>query len=1153
MAERAVKQQETRAEPVQAQAADLSARQTYQPVYVESRRSKYEGEARRAAANFDRAPIDFQPSPLGAAGQRTRLGPDLSRKLTRELDKGGEPLPSGTRARMERHFHRKLGGVRVVNNAVSDELTQAVETHAFTVGQMVFFGSGVFSPGDPGSERILAHEMTHALQQESGFSDDIVIQRDDPNQEKKGDVWEGEGANRGYILDFEQNKYTMPELKLPKINNKIKGKSPLEGITATLISGPFEYQTRDQPRDTAQRQLWIDHIQANNTQIAGFIDNLAANPGSDNDTHPFYYLKIRSSNQIVSGTKEQLLERQEFMIPSWNKSGAPSFYDVDHYREHQLRGEDAIENVWLLQNSANRSAGSKIRNTVLSEINELYRRARADKFFVGHNANRDTLRFPRTPLGQDLKFTCVRAGDNLGNDVDVWTADDIIAAKQFRFGDRVLVRALTIDELRELGLTAGPNGPPTTVLWFLGKDSSFYRRVDIADLASPKYNGSPIGSSNDDFIKNFKVDSVSITPGFDPETATEDQQMGSLTGHVRGGVGTYYSRDKGQKVTGDRIEVQAEITMPLLYDPRYGYGSYIDRTGVRQALMAARAAEAKGTSPLAITEAGLSDEWAMEFSATLTSTHPLFEGFEATLGLTSYGIQLDVAIPTERLDFGFFRVTEADLSVAYGDEGLLFGGSAAFELRQVGTGAIAAMGEVFEGEFNFDFDFVNPAMISVRYENESWAFGGELGITEGVIPGLNSGLITVGIDEEGEFTFTGTAEVQLPGQTNPVEIEVGYSEEEGLSIGGTVDFDTSAWPMVENATVTVDLGYDTETGVWSLGGTGTASFAFPGVTGTLSATYNDGGIIFSGNGDVAIGNATGEFSFAIGNYPVNDQGEFDTSVDPLEEFDAWGSGSVSIEFGSYLTGTAGIAYTPEDEIVISGGIALPPSIELFEAREYERELLPFPRVEFPIFGVTIPVVGSIGVFGFIGGALRGFATIGPATLDDTAVDVTYTLGEPESAEIHGESHLNFGVEAGLELDVSGGLGLGVAVADVTGEVGITAALVLNVDAGADLDVDWTPVAGLSIDMALRGSASPSFRVGVFGQVAASVAVYGEVWSERWDETLAEFGSGLEISIVQPATWDEENGLDLDFANAEFTYPDIDLEEISSEIMDRMVG
>ncbi len=1145
----ASKPQQT-AEPAIPQTADAALRQSHHPVYIAPRSSQYETEAQRAAARFGQRPVDFQPTPLGASGQRSPLGPDLAHKLTRELDRGGAALPGDVRGRLERHFHANLDGVRLVDNAVSDEIAAAVDANAFTVGQTIFLASGTFAPGDPRAERILAHEVTHALQAQRGGDGALVIQRNGPGAPVVSDVWTGTGANSGYILDFAQNIYTMPELKLPTINGKIKGKTAQDGITTTRLATPFSYTTRGEERETRQRAIWMEEINANKTAITDYIDTLAANPASATDTNPFYYLKIRATDQIVSGTKDDLLARQEFLIPTWNKAGEAKFFDADHYVEHQLGGQDAIANIWMLDGSVNRAAGSTIRNTVLDAINDLYRRARADNFFAGANATRDTLQFARTPRDQALVFRQVTAGDSLGGNVDYWTVDHVKEAKHFRYNNRNLVTALTLAELTELGLVAGPNGAPSTVLWFLSQSGSFYRPIDLRDPTTPKWRGSPI-VGNDAFIKNFTVEAVTVNPGFNPANAAPEAVMGGITGRVEGGVGTYIDRVTKQTVRGKRVRVGADITLPLKYDRRYGYGSYIDRDGVRPALMAARA-EVKGASPLTINDAGLSDNWAMEFGATLTSSHPLFTGFEASLGLTEHGIQLDVDIPTDRLDFGFFRVTEASLSVAYGDEGLLFGGSAAFEVPQIGRGRVAAMGTVIDGQFDFDFDFVDPATIRVRYENEAWTFGGELGISEGVIPGLKSGRITVGIDEEDALQFDGTAEVQLPGQTQPAEITIAYSEAAGVTIGGTVNFDTSAFPMIQNATVTVNATYDPETGEWVLGGTGTAAFAFPGVTGSLTATYARGGIVIRGDGTVAMGNATGTFSFATGNFPLNADGEFDTTAEPTEEFDAWGSGSVSITFGPYLTGTAGIAYTPEDEIVISGGIALPPSITLFEAREYDRNLVRFPRLEFPIFGVTIPVVGSIGVFGFIAGSVRGFATIGPATLDDTAVDVTYTLGDPDSAIIHGESHLNFGMEAGLELALSGGLGLGAAIADLTGEVGITAALLLNVDAGADLDVNWTPLAGLYIDMALRGSAAPSFRVGVFGRVAASVAVYGEVWSERWDETLAEFGSGLEIGIVQPATWDEENGLDLDFANATFTYPDFDIEEISSSIMDRIV-
>ncbi|MBB3232261.1 DUF4157 domain-containing protein [Halomonas stenophila] len=1139
---------------VSAEAAATAQRQSHQPVYIEPRNTSFESEARHAASRFGGQPVDLTPSPFAASGRRAELGPELSRQLVDRLDQGGRPLPGEARQRMERHFHRKLDSVRIHDDPVAAEIGSAIDAHAFALRRHIFFRDG-FAASNPQDLRVLAHELMHVLQQSEGASEGYVIQRDDPGDVEVSETWEGEGGDRGFALDFSQSDslFTMPRLELPKINGKIKGKSRQDGITTTLIpSTDFTYTTRNEERDTAQRQLWTQRITENKTQIEEAIQAFIPNPSSESDSDPIYYLKVRATNQILSGTKAQLLARDELLIPNWNKRGRASFYHVDHYREHQLEGPDSIENVWLLEESANTSSGSRIRNTVLAEINDLFRRAREDNFFQGRNENRDVLRFSRTPRGQRLHFGRVVGGGEIGRNVDTWTVDEIIAAKHIRFGRRRLVQAMSLEELQERGLVAkGDGSPPTTVLWFLGKESGFFRRVDVSDLANPTYSGKPLGAEDDDFFKNFRIQSATLQQGLDPENLEPDQEVGSITGRVRGGVGTYYDRETGQKVSGDRIQVNTEIRLPLRFDRRYGYGAYIDRSGVRSSLMEARA-ELKGASPLELSEGGLSDAWAMELSATLTATHPMFEGFQATVGLTEYGIGLDVDIPTDRLDFSFFRVTEANLTIAMGDEGLLFGGAAAFELDQIGSGTVVAMGTAIEGTFDFDFDFVDPASTTVRYEDEAWSFDAELGITEGVVPGLQSGVIRVGIDEEGNFLFDGEALVQLPGQPEPATIEIGYSAEEGVSIGGTVTLDTSAWPAVENATVMVNVTYDPETSAWALGGTGSADFAIPGITGTLEATFDDGGLILRGQGDLAIGNATGTFDFAIGNYPVTEEGEFDQSGDPIDSFEAWGGGSISIEFGPYLTGTVGVRYTPEDEIVLAGGIALPPSIPLFDAIERERDLVNFPRVEFPIFGVTIPVVGSIGVFGFIGGRLRGYATIGPATLDDSRADIEYTLGDPDSAVIDGESHLNFGMDAGIELDIGGGLGLGAAVADLTGEVGITAALDFAVDSGADLSLDWTPLAGLSLDLDLHGSFTPSFRVGVYGRVAASVAIYGEVWSERWDETLASFGSGLAVSVLQPASWDEENGLELDFSQAVFTYPDIDVRRIAGDIMERIV-
>lgn len=1129
--------------------AAAAERQSYQPVYVEPRGTAYEGEARRAAARFGDASLDFQPSAYAASPQRDELGPDLSQRLLSRLDGGGRALAGDTRTQMERHFHRKLGGIRIDDGAVAQEVGTVLDAPAFALRRHIFFRDG-FSASGPADIRSLAHELTHVLQQRD--ADGYVIQREDPGDTEVSETWTGSGANAGFVLDFAASPtlLTMPRLALPKVNGKIKGKSAIPGITTELIPSDFNYTTRDEERDTAQRALWTEHVTNNKTQIETALAAFLPNPSSESDSDPVYYLKVRATEQILAGTKSQLIARPELTIPNWDKSGNPSFYDVDHYREHQLAGSDAIENVWLLENSTNRSSGSRIRNLVLEEINDLFRRARADNFFQGRNATRDVLSHARTPRGQALRFARVSGGDEIGTDVDTWTIDEIIAAKHIKFGQRRLLTAVPLQELRDLGLVAGTGGkPPTTVLWFLGPDSGFYRRIDVADVANPTYRGKPLTGQKDDFIKNFQITGASLTPGLDPSAMTDGQQIGSITGKVRGGVGTFYNRETDEKVKGDRVKVETEITMPLKFDKRYGYGAYIDRSGVRAKLMDARA-ELEGMSPIAIDQAGLGDNWAMGLSATITSTHPMFAGFKATMGLTADGIGLDVEIPTDKLDFGFFKVTEASLALAYGDAGLLFAGSAAFELKEIGRGSILARGTDLEGKF--DFDFVDPASITIRYADEAWAFDANLGIKEGVVPGLQSGSIHVGISEEGGFVFDGTAMVKLPGQSEPVSITVGYSETEGLTIGGQVTLDTSNWPAVKDATVSVLAKYSSEDDSWALSGTGTASFALPGVTGTLSASYDDGGLILRGNGALAIANATGTFQFALGNYAISEQGEFDQAAGPTEDFSAWGGGTVSVKFGPYITGTVGLTYTPEGKIDLMGEVALPPSIPLFTPLDYKKTLLEFPKLEFPIFGISIPVVGSIGVFGFIGGEVRGYATIGPASIDGSLVHVDYTLGEPDSAYLHGQSHLNFRMAAGIEVDVGGGLGFDALIGRLTGEVGITAALDLPVDAGADLDIDWTPQKGLSLDLGLHAALRPTFRVGVYGKVSVRVRFYGEVWGERWDETLASFGSGLDVSITQPAHWDEENGLDLDFDKAVFTYPRIDIKDLAAGIMDKII-
>ncbi len=82
----------------------------------------------------------------------------------------GTPLDPATRAFMEPRFGHDFSRVRVHTDAKAAESAQAVNALAYTVGRNVVFGAGQYLPEMSAGRRLLAHELTHVLQQPGGNS-----------------------------------------------------------------------------------------------------------------------------------------------------------------------------------------------------------------------------------------------------------------------------------------------------------------------------------------------------------------------------------------------------------------------------------------------------------------------------------------------------------------------------------------------------------------------------------------------------------------------------------------------------------------------------------------------------------------------------------------------------------------------------------------------------------------------------------------------------------------------------------------------------------------------------------------------------------------------------------------------------------------------
>lgn len=84
------------------------------------------------------------------------------------LHGGGQPLPAAERAFFEPRFGRDFANVRLHSGPAAGVLARSVQARAFTLGGSVVFGAGQYAPGTLAGRQLLAHELTHVVQQGAG-------------------------------------------------------------------------------------------------------------------------------------------------------------------------------------------------------------------------------------------------------------------------------------------------------------------------------------------------------------------------------------------------------------------------------------------------------------------------------------------------------------------------------------------------------------------------------------------------------------------------------------------------------------------------------------------------------------------------------------------------------------------------------------------------------------------------------------------------------------------------------------------------------------------------------------------------------------------------------------------------------------------------
>jgi len=188
------------------------------------------------------------------------------------LNSTGEPLNEATRAFMEPRFGHDFSGVRVHTDARAAESAETVNAHAYTVGQDVVFAPGQYQPSTETGNVLIAHELSHVLQQEDvgGQAPKAISQTSDPS-EREADVIAGSVLRNEPVAVNQQPSATIQTITVGEgigIGLGATAGAALLGVGIAGLAGAFDKEDFSGP----ELKAYLDHLKTSK-QIEGNRDS----------------------------------------------------------------------------------------------------------------------------------------------------------------------------------------------------------------------------------------------------------------------------------------------------------------------------------------------------------------------------------------------------------------------------------------------------------------------------------------------------------------------------------------------------------------------------------------------------------------------------------------------------------------------------------------------------------------------------------------------------------------------------------------------------------------------------------------------------------------------------------------------------------------
>lgn len=94
----------------------------------------------------------------------------ISQAVNKTLQSPGKPIDNTARAFMEQGFGHSFQDIKIYDNALANQSAKDINARAYTHKNNIVFGAGEYNPQTITGKRLLAHELTHAIQQNDQHS-----------------------------------------------------------------------------------------------------------------------------------------------------------------------------------------------------------------------------------------------------------------------------------------------------------------------------------------------------------------------------------------------------------------------------------------------------------------------------------------------------------------------------------------------------------------------------------------------------------------------------------------------------------------------------------------------------------------------------------------------------------------------------------------------------------------------------------------------------------------------------------------------------------------------------------------------------------------------------------------------------------------------